>query len=98
MRVSVLVWLKPGFKDSAAEDHKDKMVERGIAVESIRSGKRFDLEVNTEDTVEAKRIASEAATKLLANPVNEEFEVAFLEPLRGVPQRSAHLGVKGSKK
>lgn len=44
-------------------------------VEDVRIGKHITLQVNARTADDAKRIGEEAAKKLLANPVMENFEV-----------------------
>lgn len=49
----------------------------GVAsVSDVRIGKHIDLQINAASKEEAITIASEAAKKLLANPVMETFEVS----------------------
>ena len=47
-------------------------------VQDVRIGKRITLEIDAADEVTAKKIAEEAATKLLANQVMEHFEISIL--------------------
>ena len=44
-------------------------------VEDVRIGKHITLHVNAASADDAKRIGEDAAKKLLANPVMENFEV-----------------------
>lgn len=44
-------------------------------VADVRIGKHIDLQIEAENKEEAIEIATEAAKKLLANPVMEMFEV-----------------------
>jgi len=44
-------------------------------IKSVRMGKLADLMIDVDDAGEAERIATEAAEKLLANPVMEDFKV-----------------------
>ncbi|MFT3980331.1 MAG: phosphoribosylformylglycinamidine synthase subunit PurS [Ferruginibacter sp.] len=46
------------------------------AVGDVRIGKHIDLQIEASSKEEATAIASEAAKKLLANPVMEMFEVS----------------------
>lgn len=46
------------------------------AVSDVRIGKHIDLQIEAVDKEAAIAIASEAAKKLLANPVMEMFEIA----------------------
>ncbi len=45
------------------------------SVSDVRIGKHIDLQIEAGSKEEATQIASEAAQKLLANPVMEMFEV-----------------------
>jgi phosphoribosylformylglycinamidine synthase len=45
------------------------------AVNDVRIGKNISLQVEAENSEQAKKIAEEASRKLLANPVMEYFEV-----------------------
>ncbi len=47
-------------------------------VMDVRIGKRITLDVEAADESAAKKIAEEAATKLLANQVMEHFEISIL--------------------
>ena len=44
-------------------------------VEDIRIGKHISLQINASNEAEAKQIAETTASKLLANPVMEYFEI-----------------------
>jgi phosphoribosylformylglycinamidine synthase len=48
------------------------------AVQDVRIGKRITLQVDAANESEAKKIAEDAATKLLANQVMEHFEISIL--------------------
>ncbi len=47
-------------------------------VSDVRIGKRIDLQIAATSKEEAHQIASEAAKKLLANPVMEMFEIDII--------------------
>ncbi len=49
------------------------------SVSDVRVGKHIDLQIEAANKEEALSIASDAAQKLLANPVMEHFEVALSE-------------------
>ena len=49
------------------------------SVQDVRIGKRITLQVEAVNEQEAKKIAEEAATKLLANQVMEHFEISILQ-------------------
>lgn len=48
------------------------------AVSDVRIGKHIDLSVEASNPEEALEVAREAARKLLANQVMEQFEVSIL--------------------
>ena len=48
------------------------------SIADVRIGKHIDLQINAASKEEAHQIATEAATKLLANQVMEIFEVTIL--------------------
>ena len=48
------------------------------SVNDVRIGKRIILEVDANSEEAAKKIAEEAASKLLANQVMEHFEISIL--------------------
>ena len=48
------------------------------SVQDVRIGKRITLQIEASNDAEAKKIAEEAATKLLANQVMEQFEISLL--------------------
>ena len=47
-------------------------------VTDVRIGKHIDLQVEADNKEEALTIATEAAKKLLANPVMENFEISII--------------------
>lgn len=49
------------------------------SVQDVRIGKRITLQVEADNEQEAKKVAEEAATKLLANQVMEHFEISILQ-------------------
>ncbi|MBM3439679.1 MAG: phosphoribosylformylglycinamidine synthase subunit PurS [Bacteroidetes bacterium] len=64
-------------------DPQGKAVMGGLSnlglrgVEDVRIGKNILLQIEAASADEAKKIAEEAAQKLLANPVMEQFEVTL---------------------
>jgi phosphoribosylformylglycinamidine synthase len=45
------------------------------AVKSVRQGKLFEVELDASDEVSAKKMLAELSSKLLSNPVIEDFEI-----------------------
>ena len=62
-------------------DPQGKAVMSGLgnlglqAIQDVRIGKNITLQIEAESATAATSIAQEAAKKLLANPVMEQFEV-----------------------
>ena len=50
------------------------------AVEGVRQGKFFEIEISAPDEAAARGVAEEVSEKLLANPVIEEFRIVRIEP------------------
>lgn len=46
------------------------------AIQDVRIGKNISLQVDAASAEEARSIAEQAAKKLLANPVMEQFEIS----------------------
>ncbi|MCS7074951.1 MAG: phosphoribosylformylglycinamidine synthase subunit PurS [Bacteroidia bacterium] len=78
--VSVDVILHPAILDPQGKATLSGLKNLGFdSIVSVRIGKRIDLQVIAESIEEAKQIGQEAATKLLANPVMETFEIVIKE-------------------
>jgi phosphoribosylformylglycinamidine synthase PurS subunit len=63
-------------------DPQGKAVMSGLgnlgltSIQDVRIGKNISLQVDADTADEAKKMAEEAAKKLLANPVMEYFEIS----------------------
>jgi phosphoribosylformylglycinamidine synthase subunit PurS len=76
MRTRVFVTLKPSVFDPQGTTVTEALHTLGYpAVKDVRQGKYFELDIDASSTDEARRLASEAADKLLANPVIESYRV-----------------------
>lgn len=76
MRTRVFVTLKPSVFDPQGTTVTDALHTLGYAsVRDVRQGKYFELDIDAATTDEARRLASEAADKLLSNPVIESYRV-----------------------
>jgi phosphoribosylformylglycinamidine synthase subunit PurS len=76
MRTRVFVMLKPSVFDPQGTTVTDALHTLGYAsVKDVRQGKYFELDIDASSSDEARRLASEAADKLLANPVIESYRV-----------------------
>jgi phosphoribosylformylglycinamidine synthase PurS subunit len=76
MRVRVFVALKPSVFDPQGTIVTEALHALGYAaVKDVRQGKYFELDIDAGTAEEAHRLASEAANKLLANPVIESYRI-----------------------
>jgi phosphoribosylformylglycinamidine synthase subunit PurS len=76
MRARVFVTLKPSVFDPQGRTIAEALHSLGYAhVADVRQGKYFELDVDTEQAAEARRLAAEVADKVLANPVIESYRV-----------------------
>ena len=66
-------------------DPQGKAIQRACGslghagVQSVRQDKLFELEISAASSDQARKVVSELAEKLLANPVIEEWEIVALE-------------------
>ena len=76
MRARVFVTLKPSVFDPQGTTVAEALHTLGYAaVKDVRQGKYFELEIEAGTQDEARRLATEAADKLLANPVIESYRI-----------------------
>ncbi len=74
--INVRVVLKDGVLDPQGETIGRALKDLGFgSVVKASTGRVFRLEIDAETEAEARRIAGEAATRLLANPVIERYEL-----------------------
>jgi phosphoribosylformylglycinamidine synthase len=76
MKARVTVTLKSGILDPQGKAIEGALKSLGIAaVASVRQGKVFDIEVDATDRARAEAALKEAAEKLLANTVIENYRI-----------------------
>jgi phosphoribosylformylglycinamidine synthase subunit PurS len=81
MKARVTVTLKSGVLDPQGKAIEGALKSLGIeGVASVRQGKVFDVELEAADAVKAEAALREAAEKLLANTVIENFSVEIVGP------------------
>jgi phosphoribosylformylglycinamidine synthase len=69
MKARVFVTLKPSVFDPQGRTIAEALHSMGYAgVGDVRQGKFFELEVSAASADEARRVVSDVADKLLANP------------------------------
>src|SRR5260370_4298173 len=76
LRARVTVTLKSGVLDPQGKAIEGALKALGIAgVASVRQGKVFDIELEGEDVARAEGALKDAAEKLLANPIIENYRI-----------------------
>ena len=76
MKARVFVTLKPSVFDPQGQTIADALHSLGYNnVGDVRQGKFFELDVAAGSADQARRLASEVADKVLANPVIESYRV-----------------------
>ena len=76
MKARVFVTLKPSVFDPQGQTITEALHSLGYtSVADVRQGKFFELNVNAASADQAKKLASEVADKVLANPVIESYRV-----------------------
>jgi phosphoribosylformylglycinamidine synthase subunit PurS len=79
MKARVTVTLKSGILDPQGKAIEGALRSLGIAgVASVRQGKVFDIEIKGGSRAKAEAALKQAAEKLLANTVIENFQVEVL--------------------
>jgi phosphoribosylformylglycinamidine synthase len=80
MRARVFVTLKPSVFDPQGKTVTDALHTLGYgAVNEVRQGKYFELDLDVPNAADARRVASEAADKLLSNPVIESYRIEIVD-------------------
>ncbi len=78
-RVRVLVRLRPSVYDPQGEAIRRAIAaDPRLSAESVRQGKMFELEIKAGSPSEAKSRGEEIASRVLANPVLEDFSVQVI--------------------
>jgi phosphoribosylformylglycinamidine synthase subunit PurS len=79
MKARITVTLKAGILDPQGKAIEGALKSLGIkGVASVRQGKVFDIEIKGRDRKEAEAALQQAADKLLANTVIENYNVEVL--------------------
>ena len=79
MKARVTVTLKPGILDPQGKAIEGALRSLGLAgVSSVRQGKVFDIELDGTDKARAESALREAAERLLANTVIENYRIEVM--------------------
>jgi phosphoribosylformylglycinamidine synthase subunit PurS len=80
MKARVTVTLKSGILDPQGKAIEGALKSLGVeGVASVRQGKVFDIEIEGGDRKKAEALLKEAADKLLANTVIENYRVEVMK-------------------
>lgn len=80
MKARVFVTLKPSVFDPQGQTIAEALHSLGYAgINDVRQGKYFELEVGASSAEEARKLVSEVADKVLANPVIESYRVELVQ-------------------
>ena len=81
MKALVQVTLKADVLDPQGKAIRSACGQLGYtAIESVRQGKLFEIQLAANSEPEARRLLEELAGKLLANPVIEDYAILKIEP------------------
>jgi phosphoribosylformylglycinamidine synthase len=76
MKARIHITLKPGVHDPQGRAIGNALAALGFAgVNDVRQGKYLEIEIGETDRKTASAMAEEMCTKLLANPVIENYTV-----------------------
>jgi phosphoribosylformylglycinamidine synthase PurS subunit len=79
MKARVTVTLKSGILDPQGKAIEGALRSLGVeGVTAVRQGKVFDIELEAADRAKAEAVLKQAADKLLANTVIENYKVDVL--------------------
>ena len=79
MKARVTVTLKSGILDPQGKAIEGALRSLGVeGVASVRQGKVFDIELDGADKTRAEELLRQAADKLLANTVIENYRVEVI--------------------
>ena len=80
MKALVQVTLKADVLDPQGKAIRSACSQLGYAaIESVRQGKLFEIQLAANSEPEARRLIEELAGKLLANPVIEDYAILRIE-------------------
>ena len=76
MKARVIVTLKSGILDPQGKAIEGALKSLGVSgITSVRQGKVFDIEIDSSDRAGAEAALKDAAEKLLANTVIENYRI-----------------------
>ena len=80
MKSLVKIMPKKGVLDPQGKAIEKSLNQLGFSeINKVIQGKLIEIEINTNDEDEAKKIIEEASKKLLANLVIEDYEITIIK-------------------
>lgn len=80
MKALIHVTLKKDVLDPQGKAIRNACVSLGYdAVEGVRQGKLFEVELQADDETRARKLLEELCEKLIANPVIEDYEIVRID-------------------
>lgn len=78
-KAEVKVMLRPAILDVQGKTVEGSLHSLGFAgIGNVRIGKHITFQIDATSQQDAERIAHEVATRVLSNPVMEDYEVEFV--------------------
>jgi phosphoribosylformylglycinamidine synthase subunit PurS len=82
MKATVLVRPKSGILDPQGQAVENSLRHLGFAVDEAKVGRLVELDIATEDAIEARSQIERMCEQLLANPLIESYEIELHEEQR----------------
>lgn len=75
-KATISITLRPSILDPEGKTVHHALTNLGYdQIDRVRMGKRAEVWIDEEDEDAARRVATKACEKLLANPVTENYEI-----------------------
>jgi phosphoribosylformylglycinamidine synthase PurS subunit len=75
-KATISISLRPSILDPEGKTVHHALTNLGYdQIDRVRMGKRAEVWIDEEDEETARRVATEACEKLLANPVTENYDI-----------------------
>lgn len=79
-KATISITLRPSILDPEGKTVQHALTNLGYDdISEVRMGKHAEVWIDVDEEGEARRLATEACEKLLANPVTENFEIELEE-------------------
>jgi phosphoribosylformylglycinamidine synthase subunit PurS len=88
-RARIVVRLKDGIVDPEGETIKKSLIDLNFPVMSTKLGKVYELDLEAKTKKDAETVAQMMCTRLLANPVKDEYELLVEEDGNSVSSKPA---------